>query len=525
MAVQRYQRRELPPPFSGTKGPENIGALTQHYGAMANTGQAIASTALKFSDAYLARKNLTDQTKATTDMYEAFANLEEELAKRPDYQNIEGEYNQASKAILQGISQNQKWTPETKTKIEGHFASLRTHYGTRMANIIETKGRDAGRAEAIREIDGLLKAGVDTPDETIKQAKKLLAKHVEAQDFDQEEAAKMEVSLPGQLETNYVLREAGAGRYENAYKTIDAAHLEEPDKLTLRRTVESMHANALKANEAQLELVREQDRDAINKAKFEGRLADLPALIEGSNLEEKEQGQELQWVTNENRRIEKGEGIVTNVQTEYSLMSLADGIALNTYSVKQVEDALSESRYGKNPSIDDIAYRRVASAILEKASASRSNALTIASRNAIEQIARSHVPDTLATGTLDLASIMASLAKGVTPEDQRRWWWASQYMNDMRNWFTENPKLTGKEFYQYSQAKLFEYKNAGDEEILRQQKTKEEALRLPSKFGPLWDIYDKSDRPTQTKILDALRLGASQDDVLGALKYDAKAKK
>lgn len=278
--VARYQGGTLPPGFSGVAGPRNIAEQTQHYAAVAGLGQSITNMAFRFSDAFAERKDLTDLTNATTQMYQGFSDLEREFEGDQDYATIEQRWNARVKEMTRDI-EDKSWSPRIKQIIQGRFGRAQLQYGDRMARVVEGKELDAGRAAYEMQLDTILKEFVDDPEAAQIAAKEIISEHLNAGHIDRQKAQDDESSILARLDANYILARADEGEYREARKAIEQSkNLMLEDKRKLTANVNSLEAQRKRIESEGRKLLIEQNERQILSDFWDGKVVDPSVLSE-----------------------------------------------------------------------------------------------------------------------------------------------------------------------------------------------------------------------------------------------------
>jgi len=218
----------------------------------------------------------------------------------------------------------------------------------------------------------------------------------------------------------------------------------------------------------------------------------------------------------ESAKIESNEAVV------YSLNNMALDIWRGNATKKDFDDALNDARYGKmvdgklvytfgdtksdKPLLDDVAYRTVSTKAAERLRSTQAEELNRAVRAAQDVILG--VDSSLftfdANGRVTGVNNKMIFDKDKTDEIKHRFNAVNLYETALREWITNNPEKSGKEFYTYAEGLKMQYWDKSQSEIEAMNNRRKEELKMP--------------RPKSRAERDALPKGTRFIDPNGAIR-------
>lgn len=215
-------------------------------------------------------------------------------------------------------------------------------------------------------------------------------------------------------------------------------------------------SNEIQARDRALDVAREEDRNSIQELKKANDLVGLDKFIQSSRLDEKEQAKEDQYVTNETRRIAKGEEIIVNELTRSLLNQVATNIYRGTTTLTEARAQLSKSRY-EDFTIDDASFRALDGIMTTEIKRGQAHDVSSSTRRAIKQITGETVADGLTSEEL-LAQFLVR-GKSMTADERRRWGLINDLENELKDWVGANPDAQHKEFNAFAKDAEVFYKD------------------------------------------------------------------
>lgn len=181
--------------------------------------------------------------------------------------------------------------------------------------------------------------------------------------------------------------------------------------------------------------------------------------------------------------VERAEAIDPNPIAVAGLNELADGIWKDIASWQDLEDALNSARFGDEvdgrqvyaygnitsdtPLIDDSEYLRIHSAARSELKSTQRDEIRREVRAAQDVIIGFDKTGFRFDSDGRLAGIdfQAILEPGKAEEVKNRFNAVNLYERSLREWLTENPDKTGREFYMYAERLRYEYWNKTQDDI------------------------------------------------------------
>lgn len=414
------------------------------------------------------RRTQTQQIEGTSFWERQHTQFFTDLTRDQDYENYGKKYKAFAKSLRRQIIKKGLTSP-ARQNLEAYIETQQVKQEKEVAVAYLKKQVDYGRAATFKavndfEMDGDANAAVSALN-TARNTGFISAQEAEVQkqnvrrNIQWYAGERLANNRPDVFLANYG---------EEGF----LANLNPSEKQRLKDEAERKLSQIKKQTDEQLETQQEQDRDKLNDALNAGTLT--YGMIDVSSLDEKEQRQYRGWMIQETDRIAKGEVIATDQKTRADLYTMALDIWRGTVSKKEFDESVNEARFGKEPTIDDDAYKSLTTTAATTLKSAQAEALRRADTEAgrlivdyrEESAAQRFISDVMKGLKPDKAKLFE---QEFNERRKLQFWFLSQYNKAMRDWITENPDKVGKDFYQYSEMLKHQYWNTSMDEIERRR--------------------------------------------------------
>lgn len=353
------------PYYAQRKMPIDVGTAKMDYPSFytGRESQAIAEFAKAFggtADLAVKRMNSIAQTEYTTGKAEwetAHNIFLDDLREDPDSDNYIKKYDAYSKKVQKDI---------LATKSEVSKKHLSEMFKSKTPSVKKAIGDIAWeRKQGVLGADVLTAVRSHELSGNSSAAEAALIEAVNAGILEPKFAANRAMQIKRNVDWNNGYQMAGSDP-EGLLKIIDGGffpNLDKQDIEQLRSRAEISLARKTTAENEQLEIQREADRDVISKA-IQSADPDIVAKIDESNLDEAEQ-----WTWNERARADlkrraDGEEIITDHEVRSRINSGVFQMLTGAKTKKEVLDEAKAARFDPdNPTLNETDYNKIETAI------------------------------------------------------------------------------------------------------------------------------------------------------------------